>query len=310
MSSMFDQIRELQEAAKRKAQELDAKYDLSGLGEKLGEGVGATVRGATESARDQWIRLDEEYRVTENLKSKVEQAGGEVDEAARVAEEKAREVFGAARGYYGRAEQAYGVSTRLAGATSSVGAVADAYAKARQWIRENPGKATLVTLSLVAGIRGRSSLSSLGVTLQGAGVGGHWLFHSALPVVGLRRLTDGYLEYLRAQEARLAENDLAAAERERVLFQHRMVKYVGAPLLGAFSVAAGATLIGGAFSGATVSGLPLNLLLGGNPLLNGVWFFANGVICITEGYRFFMIALADEAEVERVVREIRGLLTA
>ena len=40
------------------------------------------------------------------------------------------------------------------------------------------------------------------------------------------------------------------------------------------------------------------------------WFFANGVICISEGYRFFMIALADEVEVERVVREVRGLLTA
>ncbi|MFM8395945.1 MAG: hypothetical protein ACKOB4_18655, partial [Acidobacteriota bacterium] len=90
----------------------------------------------------------------------------------------------------------------------------------------------------------------------------------------------------------------------------KMTKYVGAPLLGAFSVAAGATMIGAAFSGATVTGLPISLLLGGNPLLNGIWFFANGVICISEGYNFFMIALADEAEVERIVRQVQGLLTA
>jgi hypothetical protein len=46
-----------------------------------------------------------------------------------------------------------------------------------------------------------------------------------------------------------------------------------------------------------LNGFPVNLILGGNPLLNGIWFFANGVICISEGYRFFMIALADEVEV-------------
>jgi hypothetical protein len=100
------------------------------------------------------------------------------------------------------------------------------------------------------------------------------------------------------------------AERASLEFQRNLTKYVGAPLLGAFSVAAGATMIGSAFSGATVTGLPLNLILGGNPLLNGIWFFANGVICISEGYKFFMIALADEAEVQRVVREIKGLLPA
>jgi hypothetical protein len=44
----------------------------------------------------------------------------------------------------------------------------------------------------------------------------------------------------------------------------------------------------------------MSLLLGGNPLLNGIWFFANGVICISEGSRFFMMASADEAEVERI----------
>ena len=59
-----------------------------------------------------------------------------------------------------------------------------------------------------------------------------------------------------------------------------------------------------------MANLPLSLILGANPLLNGIWFFANGVVCISEGYKFFMIALADQEEVQRVVREIKGLLPA
>jgi hypothetical protein len=52
------------------------------------------------------------------------------------------------------------------------------------------------------------------------------------------------------------------------------------------------------------------LIFGGNPFLDGVWLFANGVICFHQGYKFFMIALADQEEVKRVVREIKGLLPA
>jgi len=55
---------------------------------------------------------------------------------------------------------------------------------------------------------------------------------------------------------------------------------------------------------------PISWLLGGNPFLDGVWLFANGVICFHQGYKFFMIALADQKEVARVVREIKGLLPA
>jgi hypothetical protein len=34
------------------------------------------------------------------------------------------------------------------------------------------------------------------------------------------------------------------------------------------------------------------------------------VICFHQGYKFFMIALANQDEVARVVREIKGLLPA
>ncbi len=41
----------------------------------------------------------------------------------------------------------------------------------------------------------------------------------------------------------------------------------------------------------------------------GVWLFANGVVCFQQGYKFFMIALADQKDAARVVRELKGLLT-
>jgi ElaB/YqjD/DUF883 family membrane-anchored ribosome-binding protein len=228
------------------------------------------------------------------------------DKAAK-AEDAAREVFGAAQSYYHRAEQAYNLS---ASGARVVEAALGGVEKARAWIKENPGKTAAVTFSMIAGVRMGSELSSLGVTILGAGAASNWLFHSALPIVGLRKLTEKYNDYLKEQEKMLAEGKLDEAERGRVEFQRNMTKYVGAPLLGAFSVAAGASLIGVAFSGATVTGFPVSLILGANPLLNGIWFFANGVICISEGYKFFMIALADQEEVQRVVREIKGLLPA
>ncbi len=325
-NSIFDQLRE---AAKRTAQDLDERFELKN---KFDQGVtaandaarkaGETVNQAATAARQKFDKFDEEHKVTDNLRdtasrvaSKTEetikqgaqaaQAGAE--QVSKAAEETAREVFGSAQTYYKHAEQAYNAGTagaRIADATLT------GYEKARLWVKENPGKTAAVTFSMIAGTRLGSTLPGLGATILGAGASGHWFFHSALPIVGIRKLTEKYNEYLKDQEKMLSEGKLDEAERSRIEFQRNMTKYVGAPLLGAFSVAAGASMIGAAFSGATVTGFPISLILGGNPLLNGIWFFANGVVCISEGYKFFMIALADQEEVERVVREIRGLLPA
>ncbi|PYS49463.1 MAG: hypothetical protein DMF68_09855, partial [Acidobacteria bacterium] len=59
-----------------------------------------------------------------------------------------------------------------------------------------------------------------------------------------------------------------------------------------------------------ITGAPISWILGGNPILDGIWLFSNGVLCFHQGYKFFMIALAGQVEVERIVREIRGLLPA
>ena len=299
-NSIFDQIRD---AARRAAQDLDERFELKNKVEQgidtasdMARKAGATINEAADAARERVDKFDEQYGVKENLR----------DKAAK-AEDAAREIFGAAQGYYHRAEKAYNLG-------SSGARVAEAafsgVEKARGWIKENPGKTAVVTFSMIAGVRMGSALPSIGATILGAGAANNWFFHSALPIVGVRKLTEKYNDYLKEQERMLAEGKLDEAERGRVEFQRNLTKYVGAPLLGAFSVAAGASLIGAAFSGATVTGFPVSLILGANPLLNGIWFFANGVVCISEGYKFFMIALADQEEVERVVREIRGLLPA
>lgn len=302
--SIFDQLRD---AAKKTAADLDSRFDLKNKVEQGINTAGKAVNDATTVARDQFGKLDEQFKVTENVRQGASKAEETAQEFSKAAEETAREVFGAAEGYYRRAEQVYNTGTsgaRLAGAAMS------GYQKAREWIIENPGKSAVVTFSMIYGIRGGSALPNLSATILGASGAGNWLLHSSLPIIGMRKLTERYNEYLKEQERLLAEGKLDEADRGRVEFQRNLTKYVGAPLLGAFSVAAGASMIGAAFSGATVSGLPLSLILGANPLLNGIWFFANGVICISEGYKFFMIALADQEEVERVVREIKGLLPA
>ena len=81
-------------------------------------------------------------------------------------------------------------------------------------------------------------------------------------------------------------------------------------MLGAFSCAAGAAMWAQIFQPGRITGAPISWLLRGNPFLDGVWLFANGVLCSDQGYKFFIIALADQQEVARVVREIKGLLPA
>jgi hypothetical protein len=288
------------------------------MNERIIDQLRKVANEAANAAREQLGKIDDQFKVRENVRQTAERAEEKVREGAetvqtgaekfsKTAEEAARQVFGNAQTYYQLAEQAYNFSASGARVTE---AAMSGIEKARAWIKKNPGKCAVVTFSMIAGVRAGSALPDLGVTILGAGAAGNWFFHSALPIIGMRKLTERYNEYLKEQESLLAGGKLDEAERSRIEFQRNLTKYVGAPLLGAFSMAAGASLIGAAFSGATVTGFPLNLILGANPLLNGIWFFANGVICISEGYKFFMIALADQDEVQRVVREIKGLLPA
>src|SRR5215813_2656639 len=196
-NSIFDQLRD---AARRAAQQLDDRFDLKN---KVEQGIDT----AGDMAR---------------------KAESKINEAA----DAARDVFGAAQSYYTRAEQAYNLG---ASGARVVEAALGGVEKARAWIKENPGKTAVVTFSMIAGVRMGSALPNLGVTILGAGAANNWLLHSALPIVGVRKLTEKYNDYLKEQEKMLAEGKLDEAERGRVEFQRNLTKYVGAPLLGAFS---------------------------------------------------------------------------
>jgi len=54
----------------------------------------------------------------------------------------------------------------------------------------------------------------------------------------------------------IARGELSEADRERVEFQRKMTKYVGAPLLGAFSCAAGAAMFAQIANPVGITGAP------------------------------------------------------
>lgn len=319
MADYKDKLDEWQRAARRKARELDEKY---GIKDRVEEGArvaqdaarrsAETINSGAERARVEAERLSEEFDVKEHARRAADEAARRAREAgeafrsvAGTAGEKAGEVFEGAKGYYERASQFAGAGVKFTRAST---AATSGLLKAGNWIKKNPGKAALVTFSLATGVRFGASFPGLDAVLIGAHP--HWLTHSALPVYGLRKASEKFDRYLKEQERLAASGDLAEAERRRAEFERKIVKYVGVPLLGAFSCAAGAAMWAQILQPGQIVGAPISWLLGGNPFLDGVWLFGNGVLCFHQGYKFFMMALADQQEVQRVVREIKGLLPA
>jgi ElaB/YqjD/DUF883 family membrane-anchored ribosome-binding protein len=319
MTDYKEKLDDLQRAAKRKARELDEKYGVTGMVEdttrvagdaarrgakSIAHGAGQLRSEAERIAADPQVR-ETARRAADEAKRRAKDAGKVIRDAAGPAGQKAEKVFDDAVSYATTATKVAGKGLRASKASAAATA---GILKAKDWVKENPGKAAAVSFSLVLGIRMGASFPGVDAVLLGAHP--HWLTHSALPVWGLKKAYDKFDEYLKKQEGLIAAGQLDEAGRERVEFQRKMAKYVGAPLLGAFSCAAGAAMFAQIGSPGGIVGAPVSWLLGGNPFLDGVWLFANGVICFHQGYKFFMIALADQDDVKRVVREIKGLLPA
>ena len=148
--------------------------------------------------------------------------------------------------------------------------------------------------------------AGLGVVFTG--ISSHWLFNSALPAWSIKKIGEQFNSYLKTREELIEKGELSEAETERVKFERDIARRIGAPLLGAFSFASGAVMMTNILNPKEITGAPISWLLGGNPLLEGVWFFGNGMVCFKTSYDFFMIALEDQAEAQRLVKEIRGLL--
>jgi len=312
--SYSKKLEEWQERMRRKAEDITQKYGvkskvdqgIKAAGDALKKGAEAVSSGI-DAAKSEYTKFDEKHNITERVKKTATQAQEKFTTGARAAEEKVFDVFGDARQYYDYASDAYEFSTRTARVTNSLTKVV---LNARNWIKENPGKTAIISLSLIVGTRAGTAFPGLDVAILGAGGAGHWLFHSSVAPYGLRKLSEKYADYLKEQEELITSGNLSEADRVKLEFQKNAMKYVGAPLLGAFSIAAGSVLVYEALTGGAVTGFPINLIIGGNPILSSIWLFGNGLVCFHNGYKFFMIALADEKDVERIVREVKALLPA
>jgi hypothetical protein len=316
MADYREKLDEWQQAARRKARELDEKYSISDLVGESARAAGEAARRGAETVADgaerlrvEAERLTDEDEVGETARRAASETVKNVKRAGKavrdVAGDTGKRVFDDAKTYYDRASSIYDTGARFTRAST---AATTGLLKARDWIKENPGKAAVVSVSLVLGIRAGVAFPGLDAVLLGSHP--HWLTHSALPVWGLRKASEKFDDYLKKQEELIGRGELDEAAQQRAQFERKIAKYVGAPLLGAFSCAAGAAMWAQIFQPGAITGAPISWLLGGNPFLDGVWLFANGVICFHQGYKFFMIALANQEEVARVVREIKGLLPA
>ena len=287
------------------AEKLRTEAEKMAENSELSETTRKVAADAAKSARDIAENL------SGNLRNTAETVGAKAGEFIGVSPERAGEMFNDARGkagdFFGSARDTFENAARKTanafnfglGWTRIFNNTVSGLAKAATWTQENPLQAVGTGFSILLGLRLGSAMPFLST---------NWLPNSALPVWGLRKASEQFEKYLTGQEERIKNGDLSTAEAERVKFERDIVKYVGAPLLGAFSCAAGAAMWANIFQPGRITGAPISWLLGGNPILDGIWLFGNGVICFKIGYDFFMVALEDQTEVQRIVREIKALL--
>jgi ElaB/YqjD/DUF883 family membrane-anchored ribosome-binding protein len=303
------------ETAQKSAEKIKSEAERSEVGKQAVKAAEATIKGAEGAAKKAW-------NASEPLRDAAEDAGERASDVAKEVGRTAGEVINAAgqtaSEVLGTAGKKAGevidgaFSTAAKGAktvgkafsfgaswTRTIDSALSTVTRASSWVQENPLQAAATGASVAVG-------AGLGVVFTG--ISSHWLFNSALPAWSVKKATEQFTAYLKKQEELIEKGDLSEADAERVKFERDIAKKIGAPLLGAFSFASGAVMLTNVFNPKEVTGAPISWLLGGNPMLEGVWFFANGVVCIQTGYDLFMTALEDQEDVQKMVREIKGLL--
>lgn len=288
------------------AQKIKVEAEKSDVGKQAVGAAESAIKTAGETAK-------KVYEASEPLREAAEEAGkGAADavreagkkagEAVSYAGEKAGEVIDETRKTVNRtAETASKAFNAGASWSRTLDSAWNTVQQTAQWIADKPLQAAATGVSLAVGA---------GVGVVFAGISSHWLFNSAIPTWSVKKLGEQFNGYLKEQEELVAKGDLSRAEAEKIEFERAIVKTVGAPLLGAFSFASGAVLMSNVLNPKTITGAPLDWLIGGNPVLEGVWFFGNGMVCFKTSYDFFMIALEDHEDVQRIVREVKGMLPA
>lgn len=278
--------------------------EKSDVGKQAVKVAGETFKTAGETAKKVY---DESEPIRDAARGAGEKAGEAVKEAGKkagevlhTAGERAGEFFEDARDTVSKtAERASKAFNLGADWTRTINSAISTVRKTTGWVADNPVQAATTGVSMAVG-------AGLGVVFTG--ISSHWLFNSALPAWSVKKLSEQFNEYLKNQEELIEKGELSQAEAEKVRFERDIARRIGAPLLGAFSFASGAVMMTNILNPKTITGAPLDWLIGGNPLLEGVWFFGNGMVCFKTSYDFFMIALEDQEEVQRMVKEIKGLL--
>lgn len=303
------------ETAQKSAEKIKTEAEKTETGKKAVKAAEATIKTAEGAAKKAWTASEPIRDVAEDAGEKatevakeVGKTAGEVINAAgqtageviNVAGKKAGEVIEGAFDTAAKGAKSVGKAFSLGASwTRTIDSALSAISKTTGWIQEKPLQAAATGASMAVG-------AGLGVVFTG--ISSHWLFNSALPAWSVKKLGDQFNGYLKKQEELIENGELSEAEAERVKFERDIAKRIGAPLLGAFSFASGAVMMTNVLNPKTVTGAPIDWLLGGNPLLEGVWFFGNGMVCFKTSYDFFMIALEGQDDVQRMVKEIKGML--
>jgi ElaB/YqjD/DUF883 family membrane-anchored ribosome-binding protein len=303
------------ETAQKSADKIKSEAEKTEVGKQAVKAAEATIKSAEGAAKKAWnasepIRdaaedageaaADVAKDVGKTASEVISSAGQTASEVIGAAGKKAGEVIDGAFDTAAKSAKAVGKAFSF-GATWSrtMDSALSAVSKTSGWIQENPLQAVATGASMAVG-------AGIGVVFTG--ISSHWLFNSALPAWSVKKLTEQFNGYLKKQQELIENGNLSEADAERVKFERDIARRIGAPLLGAFSFASGAVMLTNVLNPKTVTGAPISWLLGGNPLLEGVWFFGNGVVCIQTSYDLFMIALEDQEDVQKMVKEIKGLL--
>lgn len=285
------------ETAQKSAEKIKAEAEKSEVGKQA-------VKAAEETAKKAWSASEPIRDAAEDAGEKagdvVGAAGKTAGDVFNVAAEKAGRIFEEARETVGtNVNRVSKVFSFGAGWTRTIDSARRTLSTTSGWIQENPLQAATTGASMAIG-------AGLGVVFTG--ISSHWLFNSALPAWSVKKIAEQFNSYLKSQEDLIEKCQLSEAEAERIKFERDIAKRIGAPLLGAFSFASGAVMMTNVLNPKTITGAPIDWLIGGNPLLEGVWFFGNGMVCFKTSYDFFMIALDGQEDVQKMVREIKGML--
>jgi hypothetical protein len=285
------------ETAQKGAERIKVEAEKSEVGKQAVKAAEQTVKAASDTAKKAWDASEPVREAAEDAAEKTTETAGDV---LGIAAKKAGEFFDGAKDTVSSGAKTFSSLFNFGASWSrTFDSTVRSLSKASDWVQENPLQAAATGASMAVG-------AGLGVVFTG--VSSHWLFNSALPAWSVKKLGESFNDYLKMQERKIAEGNMDEAKAERIKFEADIARRIGAPMLGAFSFASGAVMMTNILNPKEVTGAPISWLLGGNPLLEGVWFFGNGVVCFKTSYDFFMIALDGDKDVETIVREVKGML--